>query len=78
MRRTHLRTHEKILKRLLIHTAGFNLARVMEKLIGIGKPRRLGEGLDLPSILCRLLTALFESIWRVCVRRHALRFKVAC
>ncbi len=78
MRRTHLRTHEKILKRLLIHTAGFNLARVMEKLIGIGKPRRLGEGLDLPSILCRLLTALFESIWRVRVRRHALRFKVAC
>jgi len=46
MRRTHLRRHDNILKRLLIHTAGFNLALTMRKLHGIGKPRRL-QGLFL-------------------------------
>jgi len=46
MRRTHLRKHNNILKRLLIHTAGFNLALTMRKLYGVGKPRRL-QGLIL-------------------------------
>lgn len=41
MRRTHLRRHHNILKRILIHTGGFNLGLVMRKLTGIGKPRRL-------------------------------------
>jgi transposase len=44
MRRTHLRGHPNILKRLLIHVAGFNLALVMRSLFGIGKPRRLQDG----------------------------------
>jgi transposase len=46
MRRTHLRHHNNILKRLLVHTAGFNLALTMRKLYGVGKPRRL-QGLFL-------------------------------
>ena len=41
MRRTHLRGHENILKRLLIHSGGFNLGLAMRKLVGVGKPRRL-------------------------------------
>jgi len=41
MRRTHLRGHPNILKRLLIHVAGFNLALVMRRLFGVGKPRGL-------------------------------------
>jgi transposase len=45
MRRTHLRGHHNILKRLLIHVAGFNLALVMRQLVGIGKPRRVQDGL---------------------------------
>jgi transposase len=45
MRRTHLRHHPNILKRLLVHVAGFNLALVMRSLFGIGKPRRLQDGL---------------------------------
>jgi transposase len=45
MRRTHLRGHPNILKRLLIHVAGFNLGLVMRHLIGIGKPRRVQDGL---------------------------------
>jgi transposase len=41
MRRTHLRHHNNIAKRLLIHVGGFNLGLVMRRLTGIGKPRRL-------------------------------------
>jgi transposase len=41
MRRTHLRGHLNILKRMLVHVGGFNLGLVMRKLIGLGKPRRL-------------------------------------
>ena len=41
MRRTHLRRHENIAKRLLVHVGGFNLGLVMRQLTGCGKPRRL-------------------------------------
>ena len=41
MRRTHLRGHPNILKRLLIHAGGFNLGLVMRHLIGVGTPRGL-------------------------------------
>src|SRR5215207_8012418 len=41
MRRTHLRGHTNILKRLLIHAGGFNLGLIMRHLIGIGTPRGL-------------------------------------
>jgi transposase len=41
MRRTHLRGHENISKRLVIHGGGFNLGLLMRKLTGWGKPRRL-------------------------------------
>ena len=53
MRRTHLRGHPNILKRLLIHVAGFNLGLVMRKLVGAGKPRALAglAGRILTSIL---------------------------
>src|SRR5687767_3137018 len=41
MRRTHLRGHLNILKRLLIHAAGCNLGLVMRNLFGVGTPRGL-------------------------------------
>src|ERR1700691_1228223 len=41
MRRVHLKGRDNILKRLLVHAGGFNLALILRKLIGIGKPRRL-------------------------------------
>jgi transposase len=41
MRRTHLRGHQNILKRLVVHGAGFNLGLLMRALVGVGKPRRL-------------------------------------
>lgn len=39
MRRTHLRGHNNILKRLLIHVSGFNLGVLMRKLCGFGTPK---------------------------------------
>lgn len=45
MRRTHLRHHENIAKRVLIHIAGFNLGLLMRKRFGVGKPRCL-QGLS--------------------------------
>jgi transposase len=39
MRRTHLRGHENILKRLLIHAGGFNLGLMVRSMLGIGTPR---------------------------------------
>jgi transposase len=52
MRRTHLRGHPNILKRLLIHVAGFNLGLVMRQLLGIGKPRRVQDGLAAALLAC--------------------------
>ena len=39
MRRTHLRHHGNILKRLLVHIAGFNLGILMRDLVGTGTPK---------------------------------------
>jgi len=41
MRRTHLRGHANILKRVLVHAGAFNLGLVMRALIGVGTPRGL-------------------------------------
>jgi transposase len=45
MRRTHLRKHSNILKRLLIHVAGANLGLLLRNLYGRGTPRSL-QGLS--------------------------------
>ncbi len=46
MRRTHLRRHDNILKRLMVHVAGFNLGLVMRKLVGCGTPKGLAAALS--------------------------------
>ncbi len=48
MRRTFLRKHDNILKRLLVQAGGFNLGLLMRKLTGVGKPRVL-QGALLPT-----------------------------
>jgi transposase len=39
MRRTHLRGHQNILKRLLLHVGAFNLSLIFRRLLGSGTPR---------------------------------------
>jgi hypothetical protein len=41
MLRTHLRGHENILKRLLIHVGAFNLSLIIRNVLGSGTPREL-------------------------------------
>ena len=43
MRRTHLRGHRNILKRLLLHVAAFNLSLVLCREAGTGTPRGLQD-----------------------------------
>ncbi|MBI4905067.1 MAG: transposase, partial [Acidobacteria bacterium] len=58
MRRTHLRGHENILKRLVVHGGAFNLALILRNRFGIGKPRRLqGVGSGSLALFVRLLAA---------------------
>lgn len=58
MRRTHLRGHDNILKRLLVHVSGFNLGLVMRTLIGVGTPRGLQGRL---AVLMATAWALLDS-----------------
>jgi len=60
MRRTHLREHGNILKRLMVHMAGFNLGLVMRKLVGRGTPRGLAA---LSRLFGRLLAACRVVMW---------------
>ena len=54
MRRTHLRGHENILKRLLVHSGAFNLGLLMRHRLGVGTPRGLqGRLRALLSLLIR-------------------------
>jgi transposase len=70
MRRTHLRGHTNILKRLLIHAAGFNLGLVMRTSIGVGTPRGLQGALQailgslehLNTTLCAVLDELTANL----------------
>jgi transposase len=64
MRRTHLRGHTKILKRLVVHACGFNLGLAMRKLLGVGKPR------GLQGMAAGALSGLFAT---VLVVMHLLR-----
>jgi transposase len=77
MRRTHLRGHTNILKRLLIHASGFNLGLVMRHLIGIGTPRGLQGRVAaviatlfvLMGVVRRRLTAISSSQRLITARR---------
>jgi transposase len=72
MRRVHLKGRDNILKRLLVHAGGFNLALIMRKLVGVGKPRRL-QGAFACIFAC--FTWLLHYAWSVL--RTGLGFNIA-
>ncbi len=72
MRRTHLRHHQNILKRVLIHVVGFNLGLVMRQATGVGKPRGLqGHSAAARAALRRLL-ATWNDLCRLPMRKVRL------
>ena len=61
MRRTHLRGHTNILKRLLVHVGGFNLGLFMRTRFGIGTPRSLqGRGAMILTLVVALWTRVMD------------------
>ena len=65
LRRVYLRGHTDILKRLLIHTGGFNLGLLMRQLIGVGTPRGLqGRLIAILGALPTLIRACWEPVLR--------------
>ncbi len=74
MRRTHLRGHENILKRLLIHSGAFNLGLIMRQALGVGTPRGLqGRLRALLAQLVRLWNRLKAIVTASRTRRHHTR-----
>lgn len=67
MRRTHLRSHSNIMKRLLVHIAGFNLSILLRHVLGAGTPRQLaglrGAQRRIAAYFWRTITALMAGLW---------------
>jgi transposase len=74
MRRTHLRGHNNILKRLLFHAVGFNLALLVRKSFGIGKPRTL-QGTSDAFLLVQIAWTACWATWREFVQPHESDFE---
>ena len=72
MRRVYLKGRDNILKRLLVHAGGFNLALILRKLIGVGKPRRLQGAL---ACIFAHLSWLLLRVWLVL--RTGVSFNIA-
>jgi transposase len=51
MRRCHLRGHENILKRQLVHVGAFNLSLILRKVLGAGTPRQWKDLAGTPFLL---------------------------
>jgi len=61
LRRTHLRGHTNILKRVLVHVGGFNLGLLMRMRFGIGTPRSLqGRLAAAVALIAALMAALID------------------
>ncbi len=67
MRRTHLRGHANILKRLIVHIGGFNLGLFMRTRFGIGTPRGL-QG-RMAAVLALLAALCTHVVDRCCAAR---------
>jgi transposase len=63
LRRLHVRGHENVLKRLVVHAGAFNLGLWMRTLFGIGTPRSLqGRLAAVGAVLSTLWTLVYDAI----------------
>jgi transposase len=70
MRRTHLRGHQNIRKRLLIHVAAFNLSLIFRREVGVGTPRGLQDLRNRVFFCFWLVGAVLERLRERYGRRH--------
>src|SRR5438445_6786373 len=68
LRRTYLRGHRNILKRLIVHAGAFNLGLLMRHVIGRGPPRGLqGRRLTLDALAVAVVM-LVDRVWTAAPR----------
>ena len=68
LRRTHLRGHRNILKRLLVHASAFNLGVLMRQAFGRGTPRGLQGAQFGPRTLEIAFEMLVARVWMAATR----------
>lgn len=61
MRRTHLKGHENILKRLVVHAGAFNLSLIMRHQLGVGTPRGLQDR-GMLIFVTQILAVIAETV----------------
>src|SRR5262245_15273474 len=74
LRRAHVRGHENLRKRLLVHASAFNLDLMMRTLFGIGTPRALqGRAVAVLAIVSTLWNFVYDVFAPISTRptRHA-------
>ena len=72
MRRTHLRGHQNILKRQLIHVGAFNLSLILRQLLGAGTPREWRNRGGMLLLLVYFLLTRREARNRLCRSRISM------
>lgn len=74
MRRVHLRGHDNILKRLLVHVAALNLGLLMRTVCGVGTPRGLQGSKESQFGATHLV--LLGLVWTIAERDYQIFFGV--
>src|SRR5271169_3426134 len=72
MRRTHLRKHQNILKRQLIHVGAFNLSLIMRQMLGAGTPREWKNRGGMLLLFVYILLTRREARNQLCRSRNAM------
>jgi transposase len=78
LRRTHLRGHQNILKRLLVHAGAFNLGLLMRKAFGRGTPRGLQGRRFVLGPLEIAFRTFVERLWMTATRLWPLPRLMPC
>ena len=75
LRRMHLRGHGNIIKRMLIHVAGFNLSILLRRVLGAGTPRELGS---VSAAFSKLIAAVGRRLKWIALGLWSLTPNFAC
>ncbi len=78
LRRTHLRGHHNILKRLLVHAGAFNLGLLMRKAFGRGTPRGLQGRRFGPGAVEIAFRLLMAHVWTITTRLRTASRRMPC
>src|SRR5260370_5041643 len=78
LRRTHLRGHHNILKRLLVHAGAFNLGLLMRKAFWHGTPPGLQRRRFLPGALEIGFGIVMAHVWTITTRLRTAPQRMPC